>query len=102
MSQISGISLAKIAKTSAPVSSETTVQHPLGTGFADMVKEFIADTNQAQQDAEKAVKDLIAGKTEHLHETVIAMTKAEMSFRYMMEVRNKLLQAYQEIQRMQV
>jgi len=45
---------------------------------------------------------LIAGESKNLHETMIAMEKADISFRLMMGVRNKIIEAYQEIMRMQV
>jgi flagellar hook-basal body complex protein FliE len=45
---------------------------------------------------------LMTGESQDLHTTVIAMQKADLSFQMMMQVRNKIVQAYQEIMRMQV
>jgi flagellar hook-basal body complex protein FliE len=48
------------------------------------------------------VKSLAQGEITDVHEVMLAMTRADLSFRMMLEVRNKLLEAYQEVMRMQV
>jgi flagellar hook-basal body complex protein FliE len=58
--------------------------------------------NNLHQNADKAVLNVQAGHTDSLHEAIIALEKADVSFRTMMTVRNKLIEAYQEIMRMQV
>ncbi|MDP6354029.1 MAG: flagellar hook-basal body complex protein FliE [Planctomycetota bacterium] len=74
----------------------------MGESFGNTLKGFVEDVNMAHGQADKTVEDLVTGRTDNLHKAVIAMNKAELSFRYMMEVRTKLVQAYQEIQRIQV
>jgi flagellar hook-basal body complex protein FliE len=74
----------------------------MGESFGNTLKGFVEDVNMAHGEADKTVEDLVTGRTDNLHKAVISMNKAELSFRYMMEVRTKLVQAYQEIQRIQV
>lgn len=70
--------------------------------FGDVLKEAIAEVNRLQSEADKAAKDLAIGRAENIHDVMIAMEKASVSFRMMMQVRNKVIEAYQEIMRMQV
>lgn len=69
-------------------------------GFADALMKGLKDVNDAQAKADQSVNDLATGKRKTLHETMISVEKAEISFKLMMAVRNKLLSAYQEISRM--
>lgn len=68
--------------------------------FDILLKEAIGRLEQIQSDADRAVKELASGG--NITQAVIAMQKAEMSFQLMIEVRNRLINAYEEIQRMQV
>lgn len=70
--------------------------------FGDVLKESIGEINRLQNEAEKAAKDLALGKAENIHDVMISMEKASVSFRLMMQVRNKIIEAYQEVMRMQV
>jgi len=71
-------------------------------GFKKMLEGYMEQVNQLQQEADKAVVELASGKLDNLHQVVAAMSEADLSFRLMMQVRNKLLDAYKEIMRMQV
>ena len=70
--------------------------------FAATLKSSIAEVNSMQQKADAAITALATGDKASLHETMIAMEQADVSFRLMMQVRNKIVEAYQEILRMQV
>lgn len=69
-------------------------------GFEDVMQEAIGKISQVQNDAESAARELSLGGD--VTQALIAMEKADMSFNLMVEVRNKLLSAYEEIMRMQV
>ncbi len=71
-----------------------------GKGFDKVMQEAITTISQIQEEADKAVKDLASGG--EVTQAIVAMEKADMSFQLMVEVRNKLLSAYDEIMRMQV
>ncbi|OPZ05292.1 MAG: flagellar hook-basal body protein FliE [candidate division BRC1 bacterium ADurb.BinA364] len=78
-------------------------QSPLPEGaksFADTLKETIADINRLQNEADEAVDKLVTNERPDIHGTLVALEKADVSFRVMMEVRNKLVNAYQELMRM--
>ncbi|MBI3542747.1 MAG: flagellar hook-basal body complex protein FliE [Deltaproteobacteria bacterium] len=70
--------------------------------FGDMLNESIEKVNDLQAQADRAAKELSAGRNKNIHETMLMMEKADMSFRLMMQVRNKVIDAYREIMRMQV
>ena len=71
-----------------------------GKGFEDMMQEAIGTISQVQTDADKAVKELASGGDPT--QAIIAMEKADMNFQMMVEVRNKLISAYQQVMNMQV
>ncbi|MEI6565930.1 MAG: flagellar hook-basal body complex protein FliE, partial [Verrucomicrobiota bacterium] len=58
--------------------------------------------NAKQSTASQTVQDLQAGNNVSLHQAMIAMEEASVSFQLMVEVRNRLLESYQELMRMQV
>jgi flagellar hook-basal body complex protein FliE len=73
-----------------------------GLGFGEILKDAISTVNQLQTQSDQEVQKIMAGESTDLHTAVIAMQKADVSFQMMMQVRNKIVQAYQEILRMQV
>lgn len=73
-----------------------------GKAFMETLKESLSQVNHLQKEADIAVNDLVSGKDQEIHQTMIAVEKADISFQLMMQVRNKILRAYEEISRMQV
>ncbi len=73
-----------------------------GTGFKDSFNNYVSEVNDLQVKAGESIENFATGKVENVHEVMIAMSKAEVSFKFMMETRNKLVDAYKEIMRMQV
>jgi flagellar hook-basal body complex protein FliE len=70
--------------------------------FGQLVGNLLRDVNQSQNQASDAVAQLAAGKTDNVHQVMIALGKAEVSFNYMLEVRNRLLDAYKQVMQMQI
>ncbi|MBI5590611.1 MAG: flagellar hook-basal body complex protein FliE [Deltaproteobacteria bacterium] len=70
--------------------------------FGDMLKNHLAEVNHLQNSADIAAQNLASGQDKDIHNTMIAMEKAGVAFQLTMQVRNKVLEAYQEIMRMQV
>lgn len=70
--------------------------------FKDFLIESIEKVNQDQLYAEKMDEALILGETDNLHDVMIASQKAELSLSFAVEVRNKILEAYKEIMRIQM
>ena len=73
-----------------------------GVSFADTLSESLNKVNDLQKEADKAIEDFAIGKTRNIHETMIAVNKADIAFRLTMQVRNKIVEAYQEVMRTQV
>lgn len=73
-----------------------------GGGFMEALQSAVNEVTRLQRDADKAVMDVQTGQTGSLHGAIIALEKADISFRTMLQVRNRLLEAYQEVMRMQV
>ena len=66
----------------------------------DILTKSLKEVNSAQIKSINALNSLVTGKTENIHETMIQMQKASISFQMMMKVRNKLVDAYNEIIKM--
>ncbi len=73
-----------------------------GPSFDEVLKASIEEVNRLQSEASQAQQDLVTGENRDVHSTMIAMQKADVSFKLMMEVRNKIVDAYKEVMRMQV
>lgn len=73
-----------------------------GGGFAEQLKEAINSTNEAQVKADQAVEKLHSGQGGSLHEVMLSLEKADISMRLFVQMRNKAVDAYQEIMRMNV
>ena len=70
--------------------------------FGDFLVDSLSNVNKMQQDADLAVQKLASGESQNLHETLLAVEKADIAFKTMNQVRSKVISAYQEIMRMQV
>jgi flagellar hook-basal body complex protein FliE len=81
---------------------EVTPGQQTGDSFGNVLGRFISDVNMKQNAAAEAVSGLQSGQGVPLHQAVIAMEEANVSFQLMVEVRNKLLDSYQELMRMQI
>lgn len=70
-------------------------------GFLSMLQNAVGDVENLQAQAEQQVASLIEGNGQDVHGAMIAVERADLSFQLMMQVRNKIVNAYQEIARMQ-
>jgi len=75
---------------------------PADSSFSGLLGNLVQDVNAKQNVAAQSLQDLQNGQNVSLHQTMIAMQEASVSFQLMVEVRNKLLESYQELMRMQV
>lgn len=73
-----------------------------GPSFADTLKEAVNNVNQLHLDADQKAQELATGKTDDIAGVMIATEKADIALRAMVQVRNKIIDAYQEIMKMQV
>ncbi len=71
-------------------------------GFEQVLGRMVGEVNARQTEAGEAVRGLLSGQEVSLHQAMIKLEEASLSFQLMVEVRNKLLESYQELMRMQV
>jgi flagellar hook-basal body complex protein FliE len=84
------------------ISIKSRIQSPQekpGDNFSAVLKNAMDEVNTDQLKAETSIQDYVSGKETNLHNTLISLEKADISFKLMMQVRNKLLDAYQQIMR---
>jgi flagellar hook-basal body complex protein FliE len=65
-------------------------------------KELVGKVNDLQVQADNKIKSMVTGESKDLHEVMIAVEKANISFQFLTQVRNKAVEAYQDVMRMQV
>ena len=95
----------------APSPVGTPVRAPLApalagsapeTGFQGLFERAVAGVENLRQTADQGIERFLAGEGEELHSTIMATQKAELAFELFLQVRNKVVSAYQEIMRMQI
>ena len=89
-----------IVKPGAEIPASQAV--PKGEDFSDILKKALSSVNDAQHEAAEATELLLSGKSTDIEGTMIAVEKAGLSLRMMLEVRTKILEAYQEVMRTQL
>ena len=78
----------------------SSAQSVQGPSFADYLSEQVNKVNSTIVTADQKVADVSTGKSKNLHEMMVALNKADLSLRMLTSVRNKAVEAYQEIMRM--
>ena len=80
-----------------------SVQTPdKSVGFTEVLGDMVSRVNNLQVKADQAIQGFVTGETKGLHEVMIAMEKSSISFQFLSQVRNKAVEAYHDIMRMQV
>ena len=95
VSQTNGVDPVIIDKTSP-------TERVTAPGFAQMFEDFIKGVDQKKKISAKETQDLILGRSDNIHEAVVKSQEAGVAFNLMIEVRNKLVDSYKELMRMQV
>ena len=88
--------IEKLPSANKAVSESTQVS------FGQLIQQSIAEVNRLQTQADDAVQALNTGENKDIHGTLVALEKADISFQLLMQVRNKIIAAYQEIMRLQI
>jgi flagellar hook-basal body complex protein FliE len=73
-----------------------------GPNFKDMLQEQIDTVNKLQNDADAAMEDLAAGRRDDVESVIIATQKADIAFKMLLQVRNKVVDAYEEIKQIRI
>jgi flagellar hook-basal body complex protein FliE len=85
-----------------PIDKTTPVDRVTAPGFADMFQKFVRGVDHKKKVSAKETQDLILGRSDNIHEAVVKSEEAKVAFNLMIEVRNKLVDSYKELMRMQV
>lgn len=85
-----------------PAQKNTSEVAQASSSFSDMLTSMTKDVHALEQEANRAMEQLHTGGEKNLHEAMISMEQADIALRYMVQVRNKALEAYQEISRLSV
>jgi flagellar hook-basal body complex protein FliE len=94
--------IAASIKQIAGIDGSNQVQKQSGVDFGKMLKGALGEVNQSQITADKVSQGLATGEVENIHRAVMSIAQADLNFRYVLQVRNKIIDAYQEIMRMQI
>jgi len=92
-------SVSNMAPLAVPVPATRTAGS--GSGFGALLESAIGGVENIRQESTQAVEKFLAGEGGELHTTVLATQRAELAFQLFLQVRNKVVDAYQEIMRMQ-
>ena len=86
----------------SPSTSTESVAAPDGKSFQDVLLDSLNEVNRLQQEAAQGIEKVVAGETDNMAEVFSAVRKADVAFSMLMEMRNKLVEAYREVQQMRV
>ena len=86
----------------SPNSDHPGIEGVEGSSFADMLSDAIGDVQNKQNLADDAIRKLATGEVQDVHQVMVAFEQARLSMQLLTEVRNKLVEAYQEVSRMQL
>ena len=85
-----------------PIDKTTPTERVTAPGFAQMFENFVKGVDQKKKISARETQDLILGRSDNVHEAVVKSQEAGVAFNLMIEVRNKLVESYKELMRMQV
>lgn len=104
MNEVNFPTLPKLFQTTNVQDSKNNVKTPFEAqkNFAQFLKQSIEEVNAAQIESDTLTKKMALGENVDLHQVMIASQKASITLQATMEIRNKVVEAYQEIMRMQV
>ena len=99
--QVNPLDAAQKARLAGPVADGMRAAPPTES-FGNMLDGLVATVDAKQTSAQAITNQVLLGQSDQLHQSVIAMQEAGVAFTLMVEVRNKLVESYQELMRMQV
>jgi flagellar hook-basal body complex protein FliE len=102
MVDLSKIQSIGVPQNPAQPASAAAAQPNAGVSFKDMLLKSLNEVNNLQQDADKQLEDWSTGKTQNPGQVMIAAQKANMAFSMLVQIRNKLQDAYDEVKNLKV
>ena len=73
---------------------------PNAPSFDETLKGFLKDVNELQMNADESIQKMVAGEIKDVHQVMLAVGEAKVAFNMMLEIRNKTMEAYQELIKM--
>lgn len=101
LNSISGMGQLHSAELPIPRPAAEAAAAPGAPSFGDMLAGELGKLNETMLLSDQAVSDLATGQSQDVHGTIISVQKADLEFKMFLEVRQKVLDAYQEVMRMQ-
>ncbi|WP_396021175.1 flagellar hook-basal body complex protein FliE [Bacillus sp. S/N-304-OC-R1] len=95
-------SVSQILKPQEPKQTHTYTPYEAQKSFASVLKKSIEEVNKLQNVSDNMTEKLVRGENIDLHQVMIASQKASITLQTTLEIRNKVIEAYQETMRMQV
>jgi flagellar hook-basal body complex protein FliE len=92
---LAGSNLGDVAKQRAP-------SQPDSPSFKEVIGDYLEETNDLQMKSGEAIRKMASGELDDLHDVMVAVEKGRVSLELVLEIRNKLLEAYRELMRMQI
>jgi flagellar hook-basal body complex protein FliE len=90
------------ARTNRVASAPSTEKAKKPSEFAETLDETFGELDELQKEADRKAVGLAVGEVQDVHQVMIALGRADIAFRTMLEVRNRIVEAYKEISRLQV
>jgi len=100
--QINSINTNALGGLSQKLNQSSKLDKSSGDEFKNLLMKSINEVNRMQDEAEQATTDLVVGKTDNVAEVFTAVKKADLAFQTLLQIRNKLMDAYDEIRNMRV
>ena len=98
---VSSIGASSIATTPSPIAPIEAGTKSTGA-FGSVLQDAIKKVGEFNDNASKSVESFLSGEGDDLHKTIMATQRADLAMELFLQVRNKVVQAYQEVMRMQI
>ncbi len=99
---VAGLGAAGQAGLTKGLVSPLKTAEKTGVPFADYLKQALQETNTLITESEKLADAFAAGRTDNIHQVLLAAEKADIALQFTMQIRNKIMDSYNEIMRMQI
>lgn len=96
------ITAARIPATIPPIQPAASPKSAPGSGFQSVLADAVGRVDQFQQNSAASIDKFLSGEDEEVHKVALATQQAELTFDLFLQVRNKVISAYQEVMRMQM
>jgi len=95
-------SIGAVQSGGAPEQKQAIKTSYKGPSFKDTLKDFVSDVNEMQKKADNSIQKMVSGEITDVHQVMSTVEEANVAFNMMMEFRNKVMDAYQEIMRIRL